>query len=178
MIEFPHYTENFCEENIWHLCQHPGLAGLAKKVLIVSNSNRNCPFGFQKSSKDRDPVWWDYHVILLASDQGKNWVYDFDSALQIPSLLEDYLGFTFQNSHNWPEGDLPFFKVIESSLYVNAFFSYRSHMIDPEGNWICTPPRWPLIRNNENLPLPDLLDFSETSKHLILSLNEIKDLIT
>lgn len=169
------YTENYCEENIWHLCQHPDLSDFSKKVLIISNRSKNCPFLQQKSSIDQQAVWWDYHVILLASKSGINLVYDFDSTLALPSSLSDYLRLTFDEKTNWRVSDFPGFKSIEASVYVQTFFSDRSHMKDPEGNWIFSPPHWPHIESEEKLSLSTLLDFTETSQERIYSLLEMED---
>jgi len=139
------YTANYCEENIWHLCQHPLLADYSKRVLIISNSAKNCPFHAQKSAVGNQPVWWDYHVVLLASKDGLNFIYDFDSTLPFPSLLTDYLNHTFPNPDLWISKDLPHFKSIASEDYINNFYSDRSHMKDSLGTWIFIPPVWPTI---------------------------------
>lgn len=167
------YSENFCEENIWHLCQNPELSSFTKKVLIISNSNRNCSFRFQKSPNGDEVVWWDYHVILLAFISESQLIYDFDSTLEFPSLLNHYLDATFQADPSQDGNDLPGFKSIASEDFVHSFISDRGHMKDDHGNWLSSPPKWPTIGNNGNLPLPDLLDFSETSKERIFSLAEI-----
>jgi len=167
------YTANFCEENIWHLCQNPDLAAYAKTVLILSNSSRNCPLWHQRSAIGEEPVRWDYHVILLASSSEKSLIYDFDSTLELPSSLDEYLNLTFRpDSPTW-EADKPFFKAIASGDFIRYFYSDRSHMIDGEGEWIFVPPSWPLIKNKEELPLPELLDFSETSGQKIHSYEEV-----
>lgn len=174
-IETFEYTENYCEENIWHLCQHPDLTDFTKKVLIVSNKSKNCPFLHQKSSIDQQAVWWDYHVILLASKSGINLVYDFDSTLALPSSLSDYLGLTFDEKTNWKASDFPTFKWIDAVVYTQTFFSDRSHMKDSEGNWIFSPPHWPHIESAEKLALSTLLDFTETSQQRIYSLEEMEN---
>lgn len=167
------YTANFCEENIWHLCQNPDLAAYAKTVLILSNSSRNCPLWQQKSAIGQEPVRWDYHVILLVGPPEKSLIYDFDSTLHLPSPLDVYLNLTFRpDSSSWEE-DKPFFKAIEAADYIRYFYSDRGHMIDGEGDWKFTPPSWPLIKNKGELPLPELLDFSETSKQKIYRFEEV-----
>jgi len=168
------YTANYCEENIWHLCQHPSLSGYSKQVLIISNSLKNCPFYAQKSAQGYSPVWWDYHVILLASKGGAHWLYDFDSTLPLPSSLNDYLNHTFPNSENWLQKDLPFFKAIPAEDYVSSFSSDRSHMIDIAGNWIFTPPIWSPIAGDGNLSIQSLMNFSEKYQEQLFSLEEMQ----
>lgn len=167
------YSENFCEENIWHLCQNPELEEFKKDVLIISNINRNCSFRFQKSPNGDELVWWDYHVILLASQPELHLIYDFDSTLEFPSPLKNYLEATFHIEHIQEGKDLPGFKLIASEDFVHSFISDRGHMKDDQGNWLSTPPKWPTIGKNGNLPLPKLLDFSENSEERIYSLSEM-----
>lgn len=167
------YTANFCEENIWHLCQNSDLAAYTKTVLIISNSYRNCPLWHQQSAIGAEPVRWDYHVILLAASAEKSLIYDFDSTLDLPSPLEVYLNLTFRpGTPNWEE-DKPLFKAIASHDFIRCFYSDRSHMIDGEGDWKFAPPNWPLINNKEELPLPALLDFGVTSGQKIHSFEEV-----
>lgn len=171
------YSANFCEENIWHLCQNPALDHFSKKVLIVSNNNRNCPFRFQKSINGDEFVWWNYHVILLASGKDSSFIYDFDSTLPVPISAIEYLEKTFERAQNRMETDLPCFKAIESTDYLNSFVSDRSHMKDEEGNWLSSPPKWPVIGKDGGLPLPALLDFSFSSREKIYQLDEMLALV-
>lgn len=167
------YTANFCEENIWYLCQNPNLRAFVKTVLIISNSNRNCPLWHQKSAEGQEPVRWDYHVVLLASTPETSLIYDFDSTLDLPIPLGTYLELTFQSGY---ENEQPVFKAIDSHDFIHLFNSDRSHMKDQEGNWKFVPPSWPLINNKEELPLPELLNFSEDSNHKIYTLEEVKEM--
>lgn len=171
------YSANFCEENMWHLCKNPELADFSKKVLIVSNSNRNCPFRFQKSINGDEIVWWNYHVILWATDQESNFIYDFDSTLPVPISGREYFEKSFERNESWLESDLPCFKAIESEDYLASFFSDRSHMKDADDNWISSPPKWPLIGIDGGLTLPALLDFTPSSQERIYPLEEMSALI-
>lgn len=172
-ITSPKYTKNYCEENIWHLCQHPELAGLVKKVLFVSSTNKNCAFHFQKDSVDGAPVWWDYHVILFVSKDNSELIFDLDSSLDQPTPLQDYLRLTFQNLDEKNESSRPIFKAIDSADYLTGFFSDRGHMKNAEGDWIFEPPHWPMIENNKDLPIQDLIDFSDKSRQPIFSLERL-----
>lgn len=167
------YSANFCEENIWHLCQNPALEHFSKKVLIVSNSNKYCPFRFQKSINGYEIVWWNYHVILFASHECQSFIYDFDSTLPVPLSGMEYIEKTFQRHENWEEIHLPRFKAIEAKDYLDSFESDRSHMKDSDGNWLSTPPKWPAIGKSGGLSLPSLLDFTDSSKERIYHLDEM-----
>lgn len=169
------YSANFCEENIWHLCKNPELERFSKLVLIVSNASRYCPFRHQKSINGYEVVWWNYHVILLAYDGLVSFMYDFDSTLPNPSPGLEYLEETFRIHENWTPENLPRFKAIEAEKYLESFFSDRNHMKDEAGNWLSAPPKWPVIGNEGSLPLPSLLNFSESSQERIFSLDEITD---
>lgn len=168
------YTENYCEENIWQLCQHPELKDYIKKVLFISNENKNCAFHFQKSVSGETVVWWDYHVILLASKEHEDLVYDFDSTLGYPIEFKEYLRKTFPLSNGQDLSNQAQFKSIASEIFVQDFYSDRRHMKDSEGNWLFEPPKWPCITTGIKLPLNDLFDFSKTSKLPVLSLEEIQ----
>lgn len=172
-LESYKYTANFCEENIWHLCQHPQLSEFKKTVFIISNHNRNCPLWCQKSSIEDGPVRWDYHVILLVSNGIEKFIYDFDSTLDLPSTLSEYINHTFKPTEQIIDIDKPLFKTIPSEDYIQQFNSNRNHMKDEHGEMKSSQPSWPLINNKEGLPLPDLLDFSKTSKQKIHTLEEM-----
>lgn len=167
------YSANFCEENIWHLCQNPALENFSKKVLFVSNSQKNCPFRFQKSINGDEIVRWNYHVILFASYQGSNYIYDFDSTLPVPSSGKEYFEKTFLKNEEWTELDFPCFKAIQAADYLNSLVSDRSHMRDEEGNWLSNPPEWPVIQNEGAMTLNDILDFTDTSAERIYNLDEM-----
>jgi hypothetical protein len=171
------YSANFCEENIWHLCKNPALFEFSKKVLIVSNSKRYCPLRFQKSIHGYEVVWWNYHVILLASLGDCSLIYDFDSTLSVPLPAIDYMRLTFGQSESWAKEDQPCFKAIDSQDYLRSFVSDRSHMRDAFGNWLAAPPDWNAIGNNGDLPLPELVDFSIASGEQIYSLEEMMALV-
>lgn len=144
-----------------------------KQVVFISSISRNTPLQYQKSAKDGLPVWWDYHVILMASRHGKHLIYDFDTTLPFPSKASEYLSKTFQDVSGMKSKDRPLFKMIPSAEYVKHFHSDRSHMIDQSGNWIFDPPQWPAIKSGGSLSLSALMDFSDTSSTSILELNEL-----
>ncbi|WP_185974292.1 protein N-terminal glutamine amidohydrolase [Litoribacter populi] len=168
------YTANYCEENIWHLCLHPSMEGLLKHVLIISNEEKKCPLYAQQSAHGNDPVWWDYHVVLLADKDGDQLIFDFDTTLTFPVSLQDYLKHTFPNSVNWLTEDLPLFKSIPAADYIRSFSSDRSHMKDVGGEWIFTPPIWSPIASDGKLLLQGLRDFTAECKEQRLTLGEMQ----
>ncbi|MEM8893950.1 MAG: hypothetical protein AAGC88_05175 [Bacteroidota bacterium] len=167
------YTANFCEENIWHLCQHPELSDFDKQVVFISSLSRNTPLQYQKSAQNGLPVWWDYHVILMTSKNSKHLIYDFDTTLPFPSKASEYLSKTFQDVTGMKSQDYPLFKIIRATEYVEQFHSDRLHMIDQSGNWIFEPPQWPAIKSGGSLSLSTLMDFSDASSTPIFELNDL-----
>ncbi len=159
------YTPNYCEENIWQLCKHPALQLMERYVLIISNKAKNCPIYHQKSGKDGEPVWWDYHVVLLAKDGRESWIYDFDSTLEFPVKTYDYLKLGFPAEKVNVE-DLPLFKVIPSKTFVKEFHSDRSHMVADDGSWIFQPPKWPRILSETRMDIKDLKDFANSRQEI------------
>ncbi|WP_332910706.1 hypothetical protein [Algoriphagus boritolerans] len=146
-------------------------------MLIVSNSSSYCPFRFHKSINNHEIVWWNYHVILLASQEGSTLVYDFDSSLPVPTSGMEYMELTFGGIEDLNPEQSPCFKAIDARDYLNSFVSDRSHMKDSEGNWLSNPPNWPLIGKNGDLPLPALMDFTQSSSERIFSLGEMMALV-
>ncbi len=171
------YTANYCEENIWQLCQHPDLSDAVRRVLFVSSLSRNSPLHFQKSAQGDAPVWWDYHVILMTSIADAHFIYDFDSTLPFPTDAEKYLSGTFQDVPTMKPEDRPLFKVIDGLEYVRDFNSDRSHMRDANGNWIFEPPTWPMIQTNGGMSLVSLMDLSGANSQRIYTLEEVLRLI-
>ena len=170
------YTKNYCEENIWHLCQHLEIKSLDKRVLIISNESKNCPFWNHHSTENRTPIWWDYHVVLLVLDQG-NWVvYDLDSTLGFPVDLGKYLHQTFGEIASLKPENRPFFKTFSGNTFMETFYSDRSHMKDGDGNWIFTPPSWPIVEqgNTHKLEMEEIMNFSDSSFQKIISIEELK----
>jgi hypothetical protein len=93
--------------------------------------------------------------------------------LEFPASLKNYLDATFQIDQNRDGKELPVFKAIKSEDFIHSFISDRGHMKDDQGNWLSSPPKWPAIGKSGSLPLPELLDFTLSSKEKIFSLEEI-----
>lgn len=169
------YTKNYCEENVWQLCVHPDISSPDNIVLVISNASQNCPFWFQNPIENENPVWWDYHVVLMGRKQEKWWIYDFDSILEFPCSLDFYLNQTFGKENLTPE-TAPLFKCIPASDFANSFFSDRNHMKDARDNWIFNPPSWPKIEHGhaKKLEIAEIMDFSPSSQYEIISLDKFK----
>ena len=143
-LEFK-YCPRYCEENIWHLAQEPALAESERVVALISNEAGACLFWNQRIAEGPGlPVWWDYHVVLLARHE-RWYVYDLDTALPLPAPAETYFDETFPMEGRIPVELRPRFALIEGDDFVASFGSDRSHMQDAVGNWLAPPPEWPRI---------------------------------
>jgi len=117
--EDAHYTASYCEENVYLLVvRYMAMTHGATYVVFVSNPNKTVVLFESRTAPEhtgsrRFPVVWDYHVILLISNgpgefhqnhQNQTWVYDFDSRLQKPCELQEYLNETFHpNGIQYPD---------------------------------------------------------------------------
>lgn len=139
------YTENFCEENIWHLgrnlCPPRDPGGFAALVLV--GRQMGLPVFAQRKGGLTEPVWWDYHVIL--QDREKNLIYDFDSRLPFPCTQEEYVSKTFAPAGVWPVSWQPLVRAVPLPTFLHRFDSDRSHMIDGRGRPLSPFPPWPPI---------------------------------
>lgn len=157
------YTSYYCEENIYLLAQSfstdPDIIGTWDIfVVFISNSNKKVALWCQKlASAPQWPVVWDYHVVLVLRPRDhvlprnapeadgvtvldgrtRSWTYDFDTCLDVPCTLQDYLNKTFE------EVSVEFqslFRVVPCSMYLNHFASDRSHMLRVKEDDISVPP--------------------------------------
>jgi len=149
------YTACYCEENVWYLCADTALATMEKTVVWVSSLHQICPLWCQQASASIDePVWWDYHVFILARSNDHPWmVWDLDSTLGLPVSGREYFERTFRS----PMPLQPVFRVMGDTYYRNTFSSDRSHMRNEDGSWQATPPEWPAIRTDQ-LTFTDMLN--------------------
>lgn len=152
------YTSHYCEENVWHLCQHSKLTSYKKKVVVISNLQNSWVMWQQRiSAQSNQPVLWDYHVILLTYDS--RWlVWDMDTRLAFPSPITHYFQKSF--NHQFYQQHVaykPLFRIIDADLYVAQLYSDRSHMRLPDGAWFASPPPWPMITHG-NCTLNELIE--------------------
>ena len=160
------YTPYYCEENIWHLCQHPKFARRQVLVVFISNDKKSCPFFFQRACPSlQRPVWWDYHVILLCKEA--SWlVWDLDTILGCPISMEDYLRLTFGDSGTISKEYAPLFRIVTPDKFVHIFSSNRSHMRKSNGQWIALPPPWPAIYQNGRNTLNEFIVMASNKTRL------------
>ena len=152
------YQPFFCEENIWHLCQHEAFKD--SYIIFVASAGDAFPMLNQRLMTDPSrPVLWDYHVILLLRAE-EHLILDFDTTLPFGVALDTYLSRSFLNERLLAPAETPLFRVLPASEFVGSFSSDRSHMKVGEG-WIAPPPDWPRIGRSES-NLHRFIDMSNT----------------
>ncbi|HEU4537460.1 MAG TPA: protein N-terminal glutamine amidohydrolase [Polyangiaceae bacterium] len=154
-----YYTSQYCEENVWHLCQDPAVQLEDAHVAFVSNAARACALWMQRASPGRRaPVVWDYHVVLLGRRDGWK-VWDLDSRLPCPVDAFEYLRETFPRPRAVPPPLRPRFRVVPRAAFLGAFASDRSHMREGDDGWLAPPPSRPAIRTaDETMSLMRFVD--------------------
>lgn len=146
-----HDAPYWCEENAWHLCAEPRI-GAGALVVVIGNPWRTVALWHQRAASRPDaPVVWDYHVVVVSRDAR---VWDLDTRLEFPIVLDVYLGKTFRMGV--AARLQPRFRAIDAADYRSRFASDRRHMLDADGDWQRPPPPWPAI--GEGHVLDALLD--------------------
>ena len=158
----------YCEENVWRLTfrklklQQQGFEpGTRYYVVFVSSHQKLVPMFYQKASEtvnnsSDEPVFWDYHVILLERrEDGKAYVTDVDTFLTpSPAPLDHYLDKSFRPDEYTEEVN-PRFRVVDASVFLKFFSSDREHM-RKNGKWMAEPPSYRCIQADEARPTSNL----------------------
>ena len=167
------YAPYYCEENVWQLCQEEDFRRFDRKVVLVSNQRRQCALWNQRAHiADGEPVFWDYHVIMLFMNDGWQ-VYDLDTLLVTPTPIAQYLRSTFGHTPV-PEEFRPLLRVIDADEFVTVFSSDRSHMLTADGHWLVPPPSWPPIVRNDHSNLMELIDMQKLSLGTVMNLTQFE----
>ncbi|XP_020085757.1 protein N-terminal glutamine amidohydrolase, partial [Ananas comosus] len=139
------------EENVYFLCKKLISIGVADTVgvdlfvVFISNEEKKVPLWHQKASNSIDGlVVWDYHVICIQSKQKQgndiDLVWDLDTTLPFPFLLNQYIPEAIRPLSFGHSMYSRLFRVVHAPIFLRSFASDRSHMKDPSGNWISSPP--------------------------------------
>lgn len=153
------YHPHYCEENIWHLCQHALFA--QSQVIVIAAQGDYFPMLCQRAARSaQEALFWDYHVVLLWQKAKLNYLLDFDTCLAFCSPLADYMQQSFLAETRLDPEYVPLFRILSAQDYVQHFKSDRSHMQTPHG-WLAPPPPWPPISKNES----NLQQFTHMNDH-------------
>ncbi len=169
------YQPYYCEENIWHLCRHRAEEvgdEVERYAMLISNASKTCALWSQRASPQLgEPVVWDYHVVMLEYDDETPHVWDLDTRLDVPVEAATWIDHTFPIRERTPDRLTPRIRLLEASVYLEAFSSDRSHMRDEAGEWRQAPPDWELIyESNRGMNLPAWLDMQRESPGTVLDL--------
>ena len=150
------YQPCYCEENIWHLCQHKQLKN--SYVIFIASKGDAFPMLNQRAMQNPSiPIMWDYHVVLLVLDE-PNQILDFDTTLPFTTDVQTYFSQSFIEKELVDDVHTPLFRLVPASEYVELFSSDRRHM-KTESGWLAPPPAWPLI-GKAGHNLPDFIDMN------------------
>jgi len=141
----------WCEENIWHLAQHPCLGEGERWVVVLTGQEEEVVCWQQRAADEGAPVMWDYHVVLVNKHQGCQ-IWDLDTRLGAPIAAHDWLQGTFPCPTLVRRAFQPRFAVLPAKDYVEQFGSDRAHMRTVDGGWLHPPPLWTAI-SGQNLTL-------------------------
>ena len=132
------YQPFFCEENVWHLLQSDeGELPRPRAALFVTNERRTVAMWGQRAAA-RDPVVWDYHVVVLLPEH--DLVVDLDDRDTVARPVSEWLRHAFRTA---PPHLQPRFRIVPAAELVASFSSDRSHMRDGEGRALQPFPPWP-----------------------------------
>lgn len=169
------YQPFYCEENAFHLCGHAALAGRRRHAVVISGAHGGFAMWHQRAARAPGaPLFWDYHVVVLAEDPWEVW--DLDTTLGLPLPALDYLRRCFRAG--LPPELAPIFRVVPADVFVATLASDRSHMRRPDGRFTRPPPPWPPVSADERgSNLHRFTDMADRFVGDVLSLGEITALI-
>jgi hypothetical protein len=131
----------WCEENVWHLAQHPATTAPERLVVVITGAADEVACWHQKAGDAGAPVLWDYHVVLAT--RAEDWrIWDLDSRVGVPVTARVWMETTFPMPERVPPPFRPRFAIFAGEDYVRRFGSDRAHMRAPDGTWLQQPPPW------------------------------------
>jgi protein N-terminal glutamine amidohydrolase len=125
-------------------------------------------------------VLWDYHVILLDTDN----IYDFDSTLPFPCPAVEYVRQSFhpelllrEDFRRYPappraKVNVSLCRLIPGEEYIEKFASSRRHMLRENGEWVAEPPTWAVINKGKEDTLEKYIDMADKEFGIIVTEEE------
>jgi protein N-terminal glutamine amidohydrolase len=142
------YQAFWCEENIWHLADHPAPGPGERRVLVITGAEAEVACWNQRAGRPGQPIAWDYHVVLAV--RGDVWqVWDLDNRLGAPLPAADWLRGTFPCPERVRTEFQPRVAMFAAEDWRRGFGSDRAHMRHVDGGWQQPPPSWPMISGRE-----------------------------
>lgn len=167
------YQPFYCEENVFHLCAHPIFGARRRSAVFVSGVLGGCVMWHQRAARRPGaPLFWDYHVFVLAEDPWEVW--DLDSTLGMPVPAAVYVARSFRAG--LPPELAAVFRVVPADELRATFASDRSHMRSRDGRFERPPPPWPTVSPKERgSNLLRFIDVASPFVGEVLSLEELRD---
>jgi hypothetical protein len=131
----PERAPYFCEENAWRaLLRVPPRAA----VVFITNRTQHVAMWHQRAAV-RDPVVWDYHVVVVVDDADGGCVVDVDCTAGVVLPRAAWLAASFRDVD---EPLRPLFRVVPRAAFLASFSTDRRHMRSADGGWLQPPPPW------------------------------------
>lgn len=164
------YHAYYCEENIWQLCQ--GAEFINSEVMFMAASAACFPICCQRAADRPDePLFWDYHVVLVWHAPEQTYALDFDTTLPFCTPLKTYLQRSFYPEQLVRAEYRPLFRLVPRTVYLKRFASDRRHMQTQYG-WQAPPPPWPLIHADQS-NLHEFTDMQKRNYGVVKTLREL-----
>ena len=163
----------YCEENAFHLCAHPALGERPRSAVFVSGALGGFVMWHQRAARSATaPLYWDYHVIVLAEEPWEVW--DLDSTLGFPVPAAEYVRRSFRPG--LPPEFAPIFRVVPAAVMRANLATDRSHMRGPDGRFERPPPPWPPISEpSRGSNLARFIDMDDAFVGEVLSLEALAE---
>lgn len=175
---------SYCEENIYKAAEALLCSSHVKSifVVVISNELRKIPL-FKQRLRPDGPVVWDYHVILIYSDNEEKKSYevlDYDSELSVTEPLSqpetrtvrlvefsEYASQTFRPELRLNPDYRRYYKCIDAEIFIKNFSSDRSHMLvkGSTTEHSSPVPPWPTIQKAEMNNLDMFIDMSSADPY-------------
>ena len=111
-------------------------------VFITSQAGATPLFGMRASPEPHEPIFWDYHVILVEYAEDGPFVWDLDSVHGAPLPSLAWFQSSVPDCRVLPAPYHPMFRTVPGDEFDAKFSSDRSHMRDDSGVYVKPPPDW------------------------------------
>eukprot|EP00730_Choanoeca_flexa_P014084 TRINITY_DN6024_c0_g1_i1.p1 TRINITY_DN6024_c0_g1~~TRINITY_DN6024_c0_g1_i1.p1 ORF type:complete len:242 (+),score=28.99 TRINITY_DN6024_c0_g1_i1:76-801(+) len=175
------YTSCFCEENVYRLLTRAAKANANIEwfALFISNEDRAVAIHHQQRGIGSiQTAVWDYHVVAVAvsrtnSDLAPAMIYDLDTSLPFPCPMATYMEHALQDTCESTVVEPPLLKWIPATHYLTCFSSDRTHMLNQDGSWLASPPKYaPIVQGRQNT-LPRFIDMDDCSDGSVATLEDV-----
>lgn len=166
------YQPFYCEENVWCLLQNPALPEPGAALLITNPRQSVAVYGQRHAH--REPLIWDYHVVLLLPRHGL--VLDLDDRDPGARPVAAWLAHAFRPTD--PAELHPLFRMVPGPEFLRTFSSDRSHMQLADGSFRQPPPPWRApFQPRLGMNLPRFLDLADPIAGTVVDADGLRQLV-